>query len=406
MKRTGTFFSLSFKILLKNWRMTILLLLIPLALVATLGVTFSALFHKGEQVKSFSVSIVDEDNTFETQFILQQFTENEELHKLITPIETDINEANRLLKRNTIAAIIIVPEGFSEGLKNGENIPVEVIGNSRRPLQSELVAYLMKSAADFVSASQSGINTVYKFSEDAGFSESELEKEFRSSLLSFSFHVLERNEAFSHDVVKGLFSQNVIQYYAVSFYVLLIMFWSYGGLFLLRTKQTKALNHRFVSRHISLFSISIGKGFALLLLISLCSLLIGVPIFESLGLKAVENSWIFGGLTVISAFFFISLFILIEALTKRIQFYQLCGLFFMIVSALLGGHLIPPVYFPEGLLWLEVYYPNSMILKSFLALFSGEEYNHFLKSSLSLFFLSCAFLALTLMKFKLGRGEK
>ena len=113
MKRTGTFFSLSFKILLKNWRMTILLLLIPLALVATLGVTFSALFHKEEQIKSFSVSIVDEDNTFETQFILQQFTENEELHKLITPIETDINEANRLLKRNTIAAIIIVPEGFS-----------------------------------------------------------------------------------------------------------------------------------------------------------------------------------------------------------------------------------------------------------------------------------------------------
>jgi ABC-2 type transport system permease protein len=264
----------------------------------------------------------------------------------------------------------------------------------------------MKSAADFVSASQSGINTVYKFSEDAGFSESELEKEFRSSLLSFSFHVLERNEAFSHDIVKGLFSQNVIQYYAVSFYVLLIMFWSYGGLFLLRTKQTKALNHRFVSRHISLFSISIGKGFALLLLISICSLLIGVPIFESLGLKAVENSWILGGLTVISAFFFTSLFILIEALTKHIQFYQLFGLFFMIGSALLGGHLIPPVYFPEGLLWLEAYYPNSIILKSFLALFSGEDYNHFLRSSLSLLFLSCVFLTLTLMKFKLGREEK
>ncbi|MEK1831946.1 ABC transporter permease [Priestia megaterium] len=108
------------------------------------------------------MAIVDKDDTAQTKYVIEQLTEGK-LRKILKPLYTNEQKAKQLLQQNKVAAIVMLPKGFSHDIAHGKNQPLYVIGNSNKPLQSQLFRYVMESAADYTSAAQSGINTVEAF---------------------------------------------------------------------------------------------------------------------------------------------------------------------------------------------------------------------------------------------------
>ena len=199
------------------------------------------------------------------------------------PLYTNEQKAKQLLQQNKVAAIVTLPKGFSHDIAHGKNQPLHVIGNSNKPLQSQLFRYVMESAADYTSAAQSGINTVDAFLEKENVSDKNRRAEFKKSLVTFGLHVLDRGSLFDEQIETSFFQQDMKQYYVLSFAALLLMIWSYGGWLLASETQTSPVLARMKTRGVSFVHIYLAQLTALYVLLLPAS----VVLFGSLlkGLK-------------------------------------------------------------------------------------------------------------------------
>lgn len=365
------------KMMIENWKMGLVLLIAPVLFVIGLGIVANQLFSEEARVQLFKVAVVDQDDTLETKFVIQQLVQSKHLSSLIDTIQTDEAHAWQLMRENQIAAMIILPQGFSYEVKRGNNTPVEVIGNQRQPLQSILVRYLMESAAHFTSAAQSGINTITYFLREENVSIEERQEEFRKSIVRFSLHTLGRGDIYDVQVKESVFQKDLLQYYLLSCYLLLMMIWSYGILFLTQEQKSVSLRQRLLSRGITDVQMCLAQ------LISAVTLLLPMTI----GLAFVLSYWdvevespshMIAGLAVVNGVF-VSFFIMLQTVFKSDRIYQWISVVTMMLGVIAGGHLLPRVYFPSWLEKLGEYMINTWALQLVFSIFGqAEEQDTFL----------------------------
>ncbi|GIN86897.1 hypothetical protein J6TS2_32830 [Heyndrickxia sporothermodurans] len=395
MRNIVVFTSFYMKTLWKSKKAVLSIFFIPIILLTGIGFVGTQIVQKDSRLDPFYVAMVNEDPTFETKMVVRQLTENESLNKLMRTIQTDSEKAKELLRKNKVAAIIHIPKGFSSDVAHGINTPVEVVGNNQRPLQSQLVRYLMNSAADFTSAAQSGINTINDYMKKMDFPETERKKELRKNVVTYAFHVLGRGEIYQEKKLEVLFQRNLLQYYILSFYALLIMVWGYSGLLLFSSRMNPSVQLRLLSVGVSQNQIVFAKLFTLLLFIAPLSLILGVPVIWWMGLEVIP----FILLTLVIVLTFVSFFLFLEALLRSERAYQLVGVTFIILGTIAGGHLIPTIYFPEWLEKLSMYILNSWVLSLILSIFQ-EDWTEPITVLLVLIFV---FIVLTSLCLKRGR---
>ena len=389
MKNTLIFMSIYIKTLLKNRRSATVLWLTPIFFLLGAAIIGSQLLKEESRVQQFKVAIVNEDRVVETELVVRQLTESPHLKQLITTLELDRVTAESYLRHNQIAAMIYIPKGFSRDVARGQNTPVEVVGNKQRPLQSQLIRHVMESAADFTSAAQSGINTVDHYMEEADFSKREQENQFKRDVLSFGLHVLGRGELFEKVEQPNLFQQSILHYYAISFYVLLMMIWSCMGLFLLKANMNKAIDLRLAGMGFSKIQSVFARMLAAYLLVLSSSLLVSIPFTIWQGWISVSQISLLIGATMLIALIFLSLFVMLEALMINEKMYLIVSLLVMVLGATIGEHFIPTVYFPEWLAQLNAFSLNGWVLKWMFSL--NQEGAVYSSSSLGFFLLLLSF---------------
>lgn len=351
------------KVLFKNRISAAFLWLVPIFFLFGAAVIGNQLLKEEARVQPFAVAVVNEDPTFETKLVIEQFTDSRHLNGIMTTKNMKRNEAKTSLRNNKIAAIIHIPKGFSRDVAKGKNTPVKVTGNLQRPLQSELVRQVMESAANYTSAAQSGINTVYHFMEEEYFSSKDKKAEYKKDILSFSLHVLGRNGIYEEIEQENLFQQSLIDYYAVSFYVLLIMIWSYLGLLLLKTNVNGAIPLRLTSIGVSPFHFAFARMLAAWLLVSVSSLVLAFGLLYWQGFDLIGGIGQFTVGTLLLAAVFTTLFMMLEALLRSDKLLQFVSVVVILCSAAIGEHFIPAVYFPEWLQQVNLFSLNGWMLK-------------------------------------------
>ncbi|MGG0333695.1 ABC transporter permease [Priestia aryabhattai] len=362
------------KALLKNIKSLILLIMIPALFLLGAGIIISQTMQSEEKVNRFPVAIVDKDDTAQTKYVIEQLTEGK-LRKIMKPLYTNEQKAKQLLQQNKVAAIVTLPKGFSHDIAHGKNQPLHVIGNSNKPLQSQLFRYVMESVADYTSAAQSGINTVDTFLEKENVSDENRRAEFKKSLVTFGLHVLDRGSLFDEQVETSFFQQDMKRYYVLSFAALLLMIWSYGGWLLASETQTYSVLARMKTRGVSFVHVYLAQLTALFVFL----LPVSVVLFGSLikGLKLpVSGTYreLFLGVSG-SLFAFLCLFLLLRVLFLSQKAYQITGLLFILLSAILSGHVVPVVYLPD---WANVFQKwslNTRVLKLLFYEFDGYNTN-------------------------------
>lgn len=396
MKNSVVFSIFQLKVLWENRRTAAFLWLSPIFFLFMLAFIGKAVFEEEIRVASFQIAVVNKDNSIETKLVIQQLTENQEITKLITTLQVNEERAKYLMKNNEIAAIIYIPKGFSYDVSRGINIPVKVVGNKNRPLQAQLVRHLMNSAGNYTSAAQSGINTVNDFIKSLDIVDEERRKEVKQTIFSFSLHVLSRNEIYIEEKQHNLFQQNIMDYYFVSFSVLLLMVWSYISTILVSQQSNIAIRKRLVSLGVSTFQIMVSTFISCFLLVFISSLVFVLPLFMGTGLMlGVNKSLFIVGIGSVCALFS-ALFIMLQSFFKKEKIYQSVGMFFILFGTITGGHLLPVIYFPEWLKTLSNYSMNKWIFQFILAFI--QEF-----SSYSFLMFVCGFFLLIIVFFAMAR---
>lgn len=364
------------KLVLKNWKSFLLFIAIPL-LFLTIGYSLvEKLFDEPERFAPFKMVIVDQDKTVETALVIQQLQTNEQIQKTIEIIQTDEAEAGNLMKSNAIAAIVLIPEGFSKDVRRGVNTPIQVIGNEKRPLQVALIRHLMNSAAYLTSAAQSGINTIFDILSEEGASKKERKIEFKKSVVSFTLHIVGRGEIFHEKQYSHLFQTNIKQYYLLSFYVLLLLVWSFGAMFLLKNEVSATLQVQLELRGVSRFQQMIVEQIVLLIILLIPTFFAGWAI--AYYLKLQENGYKMVVASIVIVCIFSTLFMLLHSAVNRLKIYQVSGIFLIIVGTIIGGHFIPPLYFPVWLENVSSYSVNGLALQYMLSI-AGDDHHSIIR---------------------------
>lgn len=161
------------------------------------SVVFS-LFQNEEQL--IQTAVVDQDQTFETKSLVNQLADDGRMKAAMNLRPMDRSKANELFSNEEITAIIEIPEGFTQSLRRGENDPIKIVTNQQQPLQSTLVNVLLESGANYISASQSAVNTVYDL-HIKSLPEEKRNGKLQQLIVTFTLFALSRNKAFETELI-------------------------------------------------------------------------------------------------------------------------------------------------------------------------------------------------------------
>lgn len=357
------------KSILKQWKLLLACFLVPILLVfAVVFVVASLIQPEGKE--PLQVAIVDHEKSMETGYIIDHMTQGEHVQSMLEVIETTEDKAWGLLEQNQITAIMIIPEHFSKDLAIGINTPVRVVGNSQRPFQSQLVRYYMESAANFVSAAQSGVNTVDHFLREADAPNDLIKQAFTTSVVDFTFHALGRNDVYEVEEVDALHTTDLKQYYLGSSLILIMMVWAFGILWMTKSTMENTLFRRLLIAGVSTFHRFSSRLLTAAIVLCLQLLLI-YPLLNKLEL--VVNLFpmillLFGIGLVLTL-----LFILIETICGNEKTTLITSSLVMIVLLVLGGQVIPTVYLPTWLESTAAFTPNYWVMTGYSLLAMESE---------------------------------
>ncbi|WP_338779015.1 ABC transporter permease [Metabacillus sp. FJAT-52054] len=358
----------------RKWKTLILLFSVPLILMGGSAYIAAKAFTNKERLEPFKAAIVDQDETFQTGYVIKQLTDNKELTRVVKPVVTTEENARKLLEENKIAGMAILPENFSKTIMNGENVPLTVIGNENKPLQAYLFRQVMESAADYTSAAQSGINTIYDFMLREDLSSEVRKTEYKKDVLSFSLHALGRNEIFDETEEGSLFLKNILSYYGISIFTLLFMVWAYQILLFMRGQITSGIRTRLLLYKMSAWRLSLSEWLAASVFL-LPLLAAGVYALKAIDIWNGERMLEIGAGSILILLIFTALFGFVSSIFTSDRLFQLVSAVFISTGCVLGGHFIPSFYLPAWLEPYSLYSINTYALDLTYALFEGGTAN-------------------------------
>ncbi|MFG6496182.1 ABC transporter permease [Fictibacillus sp. UD] len=370
MRQTLLIAHLTVKCWLKQPFPLFAMMLFPILLLGITYLGLKPLLEDKQWVEPFAVAIVDEDNTFETKLLMKQYEESEELQNVLVFEKTDAAAASERLAANEIAGVVIVPDGFTKGIRRGKNIPVAVIGNPERPFQAELLKQVMVSNSNLISSAQSGANAAFHYLRKMGLSSEEFAKYRDTIITDFTLQALNRNKIYETETLSEFGGITTVEFYSLSGVLILLLVGGLFGMSLTARSEQTALRERLTLQGVRsgvFFFSNILSVFALLVIQSI----ILISLFSS-----VTKTWSLSA-TIITLAYCIavsSIFALVQELFQRNGAKWGAGIILVVSMAATSGSILPLSYLPEmwrGVSFLNVvHHAHSGLVES---LFVGDD---------------------------------
>lgn len=177
----------------------LMVMFFPYILLGMIGFGLSHFFQ--QQTENIGVAVIDQDQTMETKALLSQLSKEGALGESLSIISMGDRQAMKAMEDGEITAIVTIPEGFTGDLRSGTNTPIEVMNSSQYPLSSSMVTILLESGARYISAAQSGVNTVYHLHIKELASKEERSKLLQQVIIQFTLFALNRNQLFETEEI-------------------------------------------------------------------------------------------------------------------------------------------------------------------------------------------------------------
>ncbi|NIK13081.1 ABC transporter permease [Alkalibacillus almallahensis] len=353
----GHYLIWEWKRVLKSPILCLTVLLFPLLILSVVGLI---IFHTAQsEIDDVELVVIDDDNTFETNALIEQLSSDESLNDYIT-FQNETGSVESYQNKENVAAVLHVPEGFTEQLRQGHNQPINVYLNQGQPFSSRLAQLLLESGEDYITAAQSGVNTVVHFSDS-----DDRQALIQDMTLHFTWLTLGRNQLFDEQQLTdhSVLSWQEQGYIAMNASVLLMTFLFFVLVF--RPRHFQIVQNRFRLLGFTSFKQGISQAlfyssFMLLYIVVLVSITTFRMDFNPI---YVSIQWLL--IMMIMVF----IYLIVEKIWRTSTVVLMLSAFFNLVLLVISGVLLPVAYLPnylrvEGL---------QVVQNSFYTLFNSHD---------------------------------
>ncbi len=215
-----TIFKNDLKILSKDFKALLMLLILPICAILIFSSALAPILEHNEFIEPFKIVLVDNDKSPWTGLLASQLRNLDVIEKIIF---ADEEEARKLIENEEAAAAIIIPEKLSESIDYWDPQAGGVLGSSSGYLESQLVKNIGFVGSDTVSSGLASLKVIYDIETEKGYAFEEALGEVNKAFESFVNLVLNRKALISEKKIVN-YETNPVIYYALSLMSVFIMF--------------------------------------------------------------------------------------------------------------------------------------------------------------------------------------
>ncbi len=141
-----------------NYKQIIFIIAFSLGLSLFAGTAGAKLMYSDMLIEPFSVGIVDNDNSYETNLLYTNLQDMPSLKDYVKFIKLDEGKAKQMLINGEIAAYAVMPESFAMDIKQGVNSPLTVV--SGNGLKASFIKLFINCNVEILSATQGSVYVV------------------------------------------------------------------------------------------------------------------------------------------------------------------------------------------------------------------------------------------------------
>lgn len=224
MKLFLIYFQLEWKRGLKSLPRLLAGALILCFLLSSMAICAKELLYKGnlEGKVKIALSIPEKDEGI--QWMFSMLNGMESIKNNCEFIEATEEEALKMLRREEVSGVILIPERFLDGILDGTNLPAKIILSQGSALEKLLIEELTSAGAVTLGAAQAGIYAVTEFyaANHTKYLIPKLEKELNFAYLDYA---LPRETLFRHEKVSATGVMTTTEYYIASGCVFFMLLW-------------------------------------------------------------------------------------------------------------------------------------------------------------------------------------
>lgn len=122
---------------------TIVFLLFPILFSLLIGLTFGG---SGEKIAPIKIALVDEDQGLLARLVRSSFAQDRMPQRFEARV-VEMAEAERLIEKNAVSAIVRIPPGFSDSLLDARPTHLEVVRNPAQSIYPQVVEQVVRVLA-------------------------------------------------------------------------------------------------------------------------------------------------------------------------------------------------------------------------------------------------------------------
>ena len=162
-----------------------MLLLLPPVLIVLLCIGIGPLPSSEVYFDKINVGFSDPENSIYSAMISDLLINDARYTDFLFIDNYEYDEAAEMMENGELDAMIVLPDNFVEDMSNGINRPILVVCNESTPLKAAVIKELMESAASQITAAQSAINTVWRHSDLEGLDNAALDRKWNGLIMNY-----------------------------------------------------------------------------------------------------------------------------------------------------------------------------------------------------------------------------
>lgn len=371
------------------------IIMMPLILIFVLGMALSSAFKSdGGSIKSFDVAVVDKDGgRFAKEF--KQVLETDNIKKLLKVKYLEYDKAADMVKNGELAAMIVIPEGYSESYAKGTQVKLNIYEDPGRSLQAGIVRSIVKSYTSTISSingSMEAISTVFS------------EYKFNGSIdVNKIVSVVDENtdKLFKQNSIEEQKEVSSMQYYSAAMLVMYALFIAMLGTASIIEEREKKTLLRLMTTTVSKRTIILGKLLGLFIIGILdVSVLI---IFTKHVFNTDWGNSVAGIIMLSGALLFAvcGMAMFIASIFKTAKAVQGVSSPVVMIMSFLGGSMFPIYAMPDGMQMVSKIVPNNLALRGYISLMLGKGADAVILPSIVLVLFGTIMLTIGIFKLKL-----
>ncbi|TMU85895.1 ABC transporter permease [Bacillus sp. BHET2] len=366
------------KIRLKDRKSFITLLFMPIVLTAILGSALSGTFGESSSLPELTAGVVVTSEDELTSQFLNETLQGKELKESITLQEFDTEaDLRSALENGKVDAGIVFPDGWGEGMLEGETKQVRLLKYPGKEIQSSILSSVTESFTNRVTTVSAVSKTVAEeLTSTVPVSNQNIDLSSAMNDLSEELSTIAESDA------SGIVSEkdgkeplSGMQYYAAAMGAMFILFnTTIGAKTIIQERNTYTLARLMTSpvRHSSIIA---GKFLSTLTFTILQFTVFVIATHYLFGVDWGSNGW---QLILIGVAYSISvsgLAMMIAGFITEEKTADSIGGIGVQILALLGGSMIPQASFPNALQQFSIIAPNKWALNSLLDIMNGTSWD-------------------------------